>query len=254
MLTPSASRPSKISRLGALLLGCLLGSTALAETRILLTLEWPPYTGIKEPDGGTVTRLVKSAFAAEGDDTRIGYFSWRRALQLPRTDRRFAAIYPMYYAKDRESRCYFSEPIGYSPVGLAERRQRPLRWQQLTELAPYTIGVVNGYVNSPEFDALVQAGKLKVLASENDEQNLKQLLNKRVDAVVIDHNTFHYLDQGQTRVRGMSRQLQLNGRLLIKHPLYMCFPRDDEGLALREQFNRGLRLVQSPPPAKPGQP
>lgn len=240
-----ASTPA---RLGLLLMAGLLGTLpAKADTHILLTLEWPPYTGLKEPSGGLVTQTVNKAFAAVGDETRIGYFSWRRVLQLPRTDRRFAATFPMYYSAQREQSCYFSDIIAYSPVGLAEPRKHPLRWQQVSDLAPYKIGLVNGYVNSPEFDALVQAGTISVLTSENDEQNIKQLLSGRVDAVVIDHNTFHYLDQGQSAVRGMSQRLQLNSRLLMQHPLHMCFPRDDEGMALRDKFNRGLRLVQPQP-------
>lgn len=220
-----------------------------ADTRILVTLEWPPYTGIELPEGGEVTGLVKRVFADMGDDTRIGYFSWRRALQLPRTDRRFAATYPMYYAPERDSQCHFSAPIGKSPIGLAERRQQPLSWHSVDDLRRYRIGVVKGYVNSPRFDALVNAGKLAVLAAENDEQNLRNLQNGLVDGAVIDHNLYQWLSRQEAPSRLALDNLQLNPRLLVVNGLYMCFPRDDEGLALRDRFNASLHKLR---PVIPG--
>lgn len=239
------------ARLGLAALLCLMATASLADTRILLTLDWPPYTGVNEPGGGSVTTLVNKAFKSVGDDTRIGYFTWRRVLQLPRTDRRFAATYPMYYSEERSQRCYFSEPIGESPVGLAEMRQAPISWKKVEDLKNYKVGVVKGYVNSLVFDRLMQNGTITALAAETDEQNLKNLLAGRVQAAVIDPNVLHYMTGHVAELRGMESQLQLNPRLLVVNPLFMCFPRDPEGLALRDRFNKGLAAAKAAQPDPP---
>jgi polar amino acid transport system substrate-binding protein len=237
------------ARLGSVALLCLgLQLPALAETRVLLTLEWPPYTAVKEPGGGTITSLVNQVFKAMGDDTRVGYFSWHRVLQLPRTDRRFAASYPMYYSDERAQRCYFSDPIGEGPVGLAEPKNAPLKWQQVADLKNYRIGVVRGYVNSPDFDQRVTTGEILTVAAETDAENLRNLLAGRVQAAIVDENTFHYMNSHTDTLIGMEKSLQLNSRLLTVNKVYMCFPKDKAGLALRQRFNHSLRHLDLPMP------
>lgn len=244
--------PRRLSIFAALLLGLQLAPGGRAETHILLTLEWPPYTGVREPDGGIVTALVNDAFKAAGDDIRVGYFSWRRVLQLPRTDRRFAGSYPMYYSLERTANCHFSDPIGESPVGLAERRDSPVAWKEIKDLKGYRIGVVKGYVNSPRFDELVNNGDIPTLPAETDEQNLKNLMAGKVQAVVIDHNAFRYMSLAVSNLQGMDQTLQLNPQLLVVHKLYLCFPKDAAGEALRDRFNKGLRSLKRPLPGHLG--
>ena len=243
------ARAGAAARLGSLAFLCLLFlRPACAETRVLLTLEWPPYTSVKEPGGGTVTSLVNQVFKDMGDETRVGYFSWHRVLQLPRTDRRFAASYPMYYSDKRLDRCYFSDPIGEGPVGLAEPKNAPLTWQRVADLKAWRIGVVRGYVNSPDFDQRVATGEIQTLAAETDAENLRNLLAGRVQAAIIDENTFHYMNSHTDTLIGMEKTLQLNSRLLTVNKVYMCFPKDKAGLALRDRFNHSLRRLNLPLP------
>jgi polar amino acid transport system substrate-binding protein len=225
---------------------------ARAETRILITLEWPPYTGVHEPGGGTITTLVNKVFRSMGDSTRVGYFSWRRVLQLPRTDRRFAASFPMYYSAERAEHCYFSEPIGEGPVGLVQRKDRPIGWKVADDLVRYKIGIVRGYVNSPEFDALLAEGKINSVPSETDAENLRNLLAGRTQAAVVDENTFHYLNTHAAGLKGMEGVLEMNQRLLMINKVYMCFPKDAQGMALRDRFNKALKAIETPLPGHPG--
>lgn len=220
-----------------------LGASAHADTRVLLTLDWPPYTSLSEPGGGDITLRVNQAFKAIGDTTRIGYFTWHRVLQLPRTDRRFAGTFPMYYSAEREERCYFSDPIGESPVGLAENKASPIHWQATEDLKNYRIGVVRGYVNTPDFDRLMAKGTIKAVPAETDKDNLKNLLSGKVQAAVIDPNVLHYMNTHEIDLKGMETTLQVNPHLLVVHALYFCFPRDPAGKALRNSFNKGLHSL-----------
>lgn len=221
---------------------------AFAETQVLVTGEWPPYTGIHEPQGGSITAVVRAAFAALGDDVRVGFFPWYRIQFLPEEDHGYAGSFPHYYSEERARRCYFSAPVGESPLGLAEQRAHPVQWRKVDDLAGYHIGIVRSYVNTPAFDRMVKQGRLKTVSATTDEENLDNLLAGKVDAAVIDRNVYAYLLSNRPDLRRNASRLQLNARVLIVHKLYMCFPKNEKGRALRDRFDRGLRTLQAPSP------
>jgi polar amino acid transport system substrate-binding protein len=234
------------------LLPCLIivaaawGMPAQAEDTksvVLLTLEWPPYTSVKLADNGFISRRVKAAYAATGQDAKIGFFSWRRAMRLPYTDHRFTAFFPAYPSPERKQVCHFSDPIGVSQLGLAQMRRKPLQWTHTDDLERYRVGVVSGYVNEDSFDRLAKAGSIKTAATETDAENLLSLVQGRVDGAVIDAAVFDWLLNNDKRLRPWRERLQMNERLLVTWPLFVCFRKDAEGAALRDHFNAGLAAL-----------
>lgn len=224
------------------------GGVHAARTEVLITGEWPPYTGIREPDGGSVTAVVRQALAAEAIDVKVGFFAWNRLRPLMDINREYAARFPDYYSRDRARGCHYSDVIGESPLGLAERRESPVQWQGVEDLTRYRIGTVRTYVNTPAFDRLVRNGKVRTMSVPTDEENLENLVAGKVDAVVIDRNVYAYLLSKSSRLKTSSSQIQLNPRLLIVHKLYACFTKNEKGRVLRDRFNRGLRSLQAPGP------
>ena len=221
---------------------------AQAALRVLVTGEWPPYTGVREPQGGSMTAVVRAAFAAAGDEVRVGFFGWYRVQYLPEENREYVASFPHYYSEERARRCNFSDAIGESPLGLAERRGHAVLWHEVGDLARYRIGTVKSYVNTPAFDQLVSAGKIRTLEALSDQENLGNLIAGKVDAAVVDRNVYAYLLSNNPALRAAAAQLQLDAQVLIVHKLYMCFPRTEAGRNLRDRFNRGLRTLQAPVP------
>lgn len=207
---------------------------------VLLTLEWPPYTSVKLADSGFISKRVKAAYTAIGQDAKIGFFSWRRAMRLPYTDRRFAGFFPAYPSPERKQVCHLSEPIGISQLGLAQMKKRPLSWSRTDDLVRYRLGVVTAYSNEESVDRLIKSGSLKTTATETDAENLLNLVKGRVEAAVIDAYVFDWLLKNDARLRPWRDQLQMNERLLVTWPLFVCFRKDDEGAALRDRFNEGL--------------
>lgn len=210
---------------------------------VLLTLEWPPYTGIKLPRNGFVSERVRAAYAALGQDARIGFFSWRRALRLPYTDHRFAGFFPAYPSMERKQVCHLSEPVGVSPLGLAQLRSKPLKWTRVEELANYRIGVVTAYANEDSFDKLAKDGVIKTTDAETDAENLINLVRGKVDGVVIDSHVFEWVLKNDARLRPYRERLQMHERLLVTWPLFVCFRKDAEGAAMRDRFNTGLAML-----------
>jgi polar amino acid transport system substrate-binding protein len=207
---------------------------------VLLTLEWPPYTGLKLPANGFISQRVRAAYAALNQDIRIGFFSWRRTIRLPYTDKRFLGYFPTYPSAERKQLCNLSDPIGVSSVGLAELRKKPLQWKRVEDLEAFKIGTVTAYANQELFDKLVTAGSIKTSSSDNDVANLLNLVRGHVDAAIIDINVLAWLLKNEPRLQPYKDQIQLNERLLTTWPLFVCFRKDAEGAVLRDRFNAGL--------------
>lgn len=216
----------------------------------MVTGEWPPYTGIAEVEGGTMTATVRAAYSAVGDDLRVGFFAWSRIRRLLMDNPEVTGSFPHYYSEERATRCHFSDPIGSSPLGLVSRLQGNLHWERLEDLHRYRIGTVKSYSHTLAFDRLVAAGRIRTVSSASDTDSLRNLLAGKVDAVIIDRNVFAYLI-ARPPLRDHAHQLRLDPRLLVVHQLYACFPRNSAGRAARDHFNEGLRtlLAPSPPPS-----
>ncbi|NQD36444.1 transporter substrate-binding domain-containing protein [Permianibacter sp. IMCC34836] len=231
-----------------LLILLLLRSTALgaAEVIRLASLEWPPYTGEQLPDGGSTSAVLKAAFAAAGYQLEIDYLPWERTLALANSaDSGYAGYFPEYFSSEISEHFLYSVPIGSGPLGLAQRRVKPLVWQQLTDLQPFTIGVVQGYVNTEEFDASVAAGLQRVQPAGSDAQNLKKLAAGRIDAAVIDYNVMRYLLRHDQSLTPVKQLLEFNPRLLEDKLLFVCFRLGPDAERLAKALAQGLEQIDA---------
>ena len=106
--------------------------------------------------------------------------------------------------------------------------------------ARYRIGTVAGYINTPEFDALVARKTLVIDEAQNDIANLKKLLRGRIELAVIDPVLYRYLLRHDPEIKALSWRLRMVSRLLGQMQLVACFRRDAEGERVRNALNRGL--------------
>lgn len=225
----------RVSVLGVL---CLC-ATVQAQEFQMTSLDWPPYTGEQLSQQGVTTERVKALLAKAGHNLNVRFMPWQRAVDTARNDPAFVGYFPEYL--DPASPCLFSDPIGNGPLGLAERKDKPLKWAVLDDLKPFRVGVVSGYVNTAEFDAQVAAGQLKVDPASSDEQNLLKLANGRVDAAVVDKNVLEYLLVNSPKLKEVAGQLQFNGQLLEDKTLHVCFTNSEAGKQARDIFNAALK-------------
>lgn len=119
------------------LIGILLASVAgmSMASPVLISGEWPPYTGEHEPNGGKVTAVIRQVFARQGERVNIGVFPWGRVQRMIRFNRSFVGKFPVYYSEARAAECYLSQAVGESPLGLAERKTKPVKWAGLALLS-----------------------------------------------------------------------------------------------------------------------
>lgn len=217
---------------------------ACAKVVHLYTLEWPPYTTQTDGHGGS-DAVVRAAFTAMGYEVDVHYVPWQRAIAGVRHDPAVDGVFPTYQSDERNSYCYWSHAIGQSPVGFAERSDAPISWQTLDDLVQAQLGAVQGFVNTPEFDARVAKGSLSVEKATDDTANLRKLLAGRIQAAVIDRNVMRYLLASEPDLRGKAAQLQFNKHLLENKPLFVCFRKDPAGAVLAADMDEGLKKIDA---------
>jgi len=223
-------------------LGAAGTARAADGTVKMTTLEWPPYVGADLSGLGASTAVVKAAFAAMGHSLEVEVLPWNRAVQTAKDGQGgVVAYYPEYYSADLEGDFIFSDPIGSGPLGFVENADNPVPWSSLDDLEGMTIGVVDGYVNTAEFDARVASGAIQGEAVASDLINLRKVARGRIPMAVIDQNVMNHIAATDESVDPAT--IRFNDRLLEDKSLHVAFRRSPEGEAMAEILNEGLKKI-----------
>ncbi|WP_415898839.1 substrate-binding periplasmic protein [Neptuniibacter sp. QD48_11] len=176
----------------------------LADKSVVIsTTNWPPYISDESCSKGWAFDLAISVLTSRGYKVTIKFLPWSRAVMTVESG--WADIlYPEYFIEDsapsdhfkntfRKSLVVLSNPFPGGNISLMKRRGEPkLFFGDLQHLSGTKIGVVRGYQNSPEFDAMMDEGLFEVFEANNDLQLVKLLLAKRVDLILGDPKVFRY--------------------------------------------------------------
>lgn len=219
---------------------------ALAEETIRLgTTPWPPYVGEALPEGGATGLVVAAALKAAGADL-VPVYQDAVNIEAGFDHLDLDGIFPVYATRQRNEICLMSDQIGSSPLGFAEHADAPVRWDDLSDLSPYVIGVVRNYANAESFDLMVARGALQVVRADDDVANLRNLLDGTIDLAVVDRNVMEWLLRNDPALAGGAQEVRFNERPLAERPLHVCFRRDARGRAARDRLDRGLAAIDGP--------
>lgn len=208
----------------------------------MTSLDWPPYTAQALPGQGLVIKHVTQVFASMGYTLKVDFFPWARAVNMGLDAKsKYVGYLPEYFDHSLIEKCAFSDPIGFSPLGFAQLKTNPIQWRNLNDIAQLdSIGVVRGYINSPDLDARIASGNIKADEAVSDAENIKKLAKKRVPLIVIDEQVFQYWLTHDDELEAFKNKVEMNPHLLDKKNLFLCFKKDKQGQTLREIFNQGL--------------
>lgn len=220
--------------------GLFVAPSSAADTVLLSTLEWPPYSSQELPGGGASVVVARKAFAAVGLNLEVQFFPWKRAVDTGLKGDGFFGYMPEYKAERLVPICHMSNIMGDSPLGIIQRKDKPLAWKRLEDLARHTLGVVAGYVNTEEFDALMNSGRLDIRPVADDLTNIRKVQGGRIDGAVMDENVFDYLMSRDPYLRENPGNVEFNQNILELKGLYICFRKNKEGKRLHDLFNKGL--------------
>lgn len=234
----------RITNLSLLLLFAMaLSAPARAETVTLTSLEWPPYTGEALEAQGATVAVAKAAFEAVGHELVVEFYPWRRTVSLAKETPGYDGYFPEYYAESLKEDFIVSEPIGSGPLGFAQRKDNPVAWESLDDLADTPIGVVSGYVNTTEFDNRVARGVLNTSEAGDDVKNLLKLAHGRIELAVVDRNVMEYLIATNPELTRVADNLEFNKRPLENKELFICFKKGARGEKLAAALAEGLKKI-----------
>lgn len=201
-------------------------TTLAAEKWKMTTLEWPPFTCEKCPDGGAGIKALKEALKAEGVDAEFVFLPWERAIAEAKTDK-YVGYYPAW-PEDVVEGFVGSDVIFKSPIGFAESVEKPIgTWSVLADLKGKTIGVVQGYGNTKEFMDLVKSGVIKSDSSVDDATVVKKVAAGRFPGGggIIDVNVFKYFMQND--LKDQAGKVRMNAKILADKDLLVALKASD---------------------------
>lgn len=205
----------------------------------LATLDWPPYVGENLSQMGFTTAIVAEAFKRAGYEVKVDFMPWTRVIQESEAGK-YDAAFPEYFSDERNKAFFFSDQFASGPLGFYKRKADNITYTKLEDLKPYRIGVVLGYINTPEFDA---ANYLQKEPVNSDEQNIRKLLMGRIDLIVIDKYVAQYLIKNS--IPEAIGKLEFLEPALLDQPLYVIFSRKIAGSEQKlQKFNAALKTMR----------
>ena len=200
------------------LLSCLLliaSITASAAEVRLATLEYPPYSSEHLADRGSIVELTTRAFAETGHTARIDFLPWARVLVELRKGN-YDGILPLWPDDIINERLIASRPLLYSELGFFIRRDTPVTFTDLKQLAGHKVGVVRGY-NYP-FE--IMSSGIAAEEAVNDLSNLRKLAARRFDLVLLEQQVGLQLLKREPELQ---KVLTWQGQTLARIPLFVGF-------------------------------
>lgn len=206
----------------------------------LSTLEWPPYIGATICQQGWVMQATVAMLASRGYRIKVQFRPWMRAVLEAETGQS-DILFPEYFIEpeapsdihpgtSRLEHLALSSPIPGGPVALLKRRSDPFEFDgEVTSLIGKKLGVVRGYQNTPELDALIDKKALTTLEVKDDLQNAQILYGNRVELIVGDPSVIFYSVKAAALDAGMKQdmlsQLQVVEPALKNNYLYYAISR-----------------------------
>lgn len=186
----------------------------------IATLDWPPYIGRGLCDLGWALQLAVAVFTSQGYQVSVNFLPWVRAVKMVESGK-MDVLYPEYYIEEsavsdifpnnkrRDLLALSTKFIGGN-VSFIKRHNDPFIYNgNLNSIIGKSVGVVRGYQNTPEFDAIMDAKRINVVEAINDAQLLKLLLASRVDLIVGDPSVFGYITDNTNQT--MTQKLETVG-------------------------------------------
>ena len=222
----------------------------------IATLDWPPYIGDKLCNKGWVYQFAVSLLNSQGYSVYIEFLPWARAVrnvELGKAD----ILMPEYFIEDTAPSDYVlgktrSDLLGLSNsfkggvIAFLKRKHEADRFSgNLKSLKGQRIGVVRGYQNTPEFDAMMDNNEFQIMHSVDDLQLVQLLVAKRVDLIIGDPTVLkfsvQYSSLSHSKKQFLLNSIEEESIPLQNNPLYFAISKlSHNWLGVLEDINKGL--------------
>jgi polar amino acid transport system substrate-binding protein len=169
----------------------------------LATLNWPPYISENICNKGWVFQYTVALLASEGYQVNIHFYPWARSVKLVEQGT-MDILFPEYFIeemapsdnfprKKRRELLHLSSSFPGGSLALLQRKGGNVNlYDGLSVLKGKTIGVVRGYQNTPEFDAMMDARVFSVVEAVDELQLVNLLVSERVELIIGDPKVFNF--------------------------------------------------------------
>lgn len=166
-----------------LIISSLIQAPAHAQDVAVAIGDYAPYIDKSLGNKGFLSEIVVKAFKNEGLNAVLEFKPWKRieATEIAENQR---VSFGWIHTKQRSARWLYSDVIMNTTTVFITAKAKGFKWNTLADLKPFKIGVSRGYSYGNEFDAMRSQFKIQEAAS--DEQNIKKLVNGRIDIFPID--------------------------------------------------------------------
>lgn len=214
-------------------------SARAADVIALSTTEFPPYMSAIMPSGGLAVEIAIEAFKRSGYPVKVDYQPWVRALDNAKKGK-VTGMVGIWKNKEREQWFVFSNPMFSNQIGFFKRVKDTIRYKDLHDLKPYTIGIVRGYANPQAF---VNA-KLNTNMANDDSSNLLKLAAGRINLVLIERGLANYLIVN--RLTQLTHRVEWIEPATGEFPMYIAISKQSPDAVKKiEAFNQGLHAMKS---------
>ncbi len=192
----------------------------------LATLNWPPYIGEELCNKGWVFQFSVALLVSKGYQVNIHFYPWARAVKQVETGK-MDILFPEYFIEDsapsdivkgkkRSELLALSNKFPGGEIIFLKRKGQKIKFDgNLSQLKGKMIGVVRGYQNTPEFDAMMDAKQFNVINAVDELQLMKLLVAKRVDLIIGDPSVFIY-SVNYSSLSNRNKQALLDGVEIVK--------------------------------------
>lgn len=231
-------------RAAIFLLGlCSYPSHAAPQNIVLANGEWPPLLGENLPNHGYGSQIVSRAFSLKQVRVTYHFYPWKRALEEARAGRVAGTLLWTSNA-DRQKDFLMSQPVFRSKTVLFYHRNRPINWQQLSDLKGKNIGITNGYSYGDTLNTLISNRTLFADQANTDAQNFAKLLANRIDAFPCEEIIGIHILRSQLGAEAL-QQINISPKPVHEEPMYLLISRRHPNAEqLMRHFNAGLTQMK----------
>ncbi|KYG69218.1 amino acid ABC transporter substrate-binding protein [Bdellovibrio bacteriovorus] len=207
---------------------------ALAKPRVLtfITHEAPPHMSESMPDNGAVFYSLKKVLEKKGYDIKVIFApSWIRAKMNAVKDPKIDGLAPVRTIENTDQ-FVFTKLFYKSAWLIVERKDHPIVWSKVSDLAKYTAGNIQGVELRDGIKELVESGKMKVENVASPLNNFLKVATKRVDFAFSDELVFRFTMGTEPELRPYQGVLQLNPKPIVIDSYGIALKKSEDAKAI----------------------
>ncbi|KYG60582.1 ABC transporter substrate-binding protein [Bdellovibrio bacteriovorus] len=217
-----------------LVLSLFFSVGALAKPKVLtfITHEAPPHMSEAMPDHGAVFYSLKKVLEKKGYGIKVIFApSWTRAKMNAVKDPKIDGLVPVRTIENTDQ-FIFTKLFYKSAWLIIERKDHPIVWNKISDLAKYTAGNIQGVELRDGIKELAEAGKMKIETVGTPLSNFLKVATKRVDFAFSDELVFRYTMGTEPELKPYQGVLQLNPKPIVIDRYGVALKKSEEAQAI----------------------